>query len=119
MPHKAFPTDAHTPVDAAEADRIARAYLYPPAARARGAEVIVTEYEDCFTVLVIKKVYFDPANPIPPSLDPVDFGSGVNVIDKQTGAISQWSSLSDDRIAQMYSEHLAAGQIEFVTERPS
>lgn len=103
----AYPTNAVTPLNLAEARRIADEYLSSPAERAAGYRNLLDEYDICFTVVTAA----------PPSAG-ADYGAAVTVIDKKTGCISYWPSWSTDMVAEEYKRVLKAGEVEIQPSWP-
>ncbi|GEM32420.1 hypothetical protein NN3_34270 [Nocardia neocaledoniensis NBRC 108232] len=88
----AYPTDARTPVDQAEATRIAETRLPAPEP---GTERHVAEFDDGFIVLAVWPIA-TPAGRSRP------VGGSVHVIDKETGAVSYWPTYPYELIAPLY-----------------
>ena len=88
----AYPTDAQTPVDRAEAIRIAAEHL---PADPSGHEREIIEFDAGFTVFAIAPLHAPPQRPVP-------IGGSVYVIDKATGAVSFWPTYPSDTVAAKY-----------------
>jgi len=88
----AFATGAQTPVDRAEATRIAADHL---PADAPGADRQITEFAGGFAVFAIRPEHAPPDRPMP-------VGGSVYVIDKATGAVSAWPTYPVSLIAAQY-----------------
>ncbi|MFE3541599.1 hypothetical protein ACFXK0_01340 [Nocardia sp. NPDC059177] len=88
----AYPTDAQTPVDRAEATRIAADHL---PADAPGADRQIVEFAGGFAVFAIQPEHAPPDRPIP-------VGGSVYVIDKASGAVSAWPTYPVSLIAAQY-----------------
>jgi len=104
----AYPTEATTPVDLAEAQRIADHYLSTDDA-ARGISNLLTEFDAGFTVVAI----FPPppgVDPHTPPLPPV-IGGSVCVIDKPTGAVSYWPTYPAALVADQYTQAMQSGRL--------
>ncbi|MFD9546335.1 hypothetical protein ACFWBG_03060 [Nocardia salmonicida] len=97
----AYPTDAHTPVDRAEATRLAAEHL--PAEQS-GHDRQIVEFADGFTVFAIAPLHAPSDRPIP-------IGGSVYVIDKATGAVSFWPTYPSGVVAEYYALLLAAGKL--------
>ncbi|MGF0316863.1 hypothetical protein [Nocardia fluminea] len=97
----AYPTDAQTPVDRAEAARVAAEHL---PADLPGHERRIIEFDDGFTVFAVQPLHTPPDRPIP-------IGGSVYVIDKATGAVSFWPTYPSGVIAAHYALVVAAGQL--------
>lgn len=97
----AYPTDAQTPVDLAEATRVAADHL---PADLPGHDRQIVEFADGFTVFAVQPLHAPPDRPIP-------IGGSVYVIDKATGAISFWPTYPTGVIAAQYALLLAAGRL--------
>lgn len=104
----AYPTDAQTPVDGAEAARIAAQHLpaEPP-----GTDRHIIEFPEGFTVFAVRPLHAPPDRPIP-----VD--GSVHVIDKATGAVSYWPTYPSDVIAEQYRRLLSTGRLIVDDEWP-
>ncbi|MFC6011049.1 hypothetical protein [Nocardia lasii] len=88
----AYPTDAQTPVDLAEASRIAAEHL-PAELPGHTREII--EFTSGFTVFAVAPLHAPPDRPVP-------IGGSVYVIDKATGAVSFWPTYPSDTVAATY-----------------
>jgi hypothetical protein len=97
----AYPTDAQTPVDRAEATRVAAEHL---PADLPGHERRIVEFTDGFAVFAVQPLHAPPDRPIP-------IGGSVYVIDKTTGAVSFWPTYPSGVIAAHYALVVAAGQL--------
>ncbi|MBC7305022.1 MAG: hypothetical protein H5T78_29255 [Nocardia sp.] len=97
----AYPTDAQTPVDQAEAIRIAAEHL---PADAPGHDRQIVEFADGFAVFAVEPLHAPPDRPIP-------VGGSVYVIDKQTGAVSFWPTYPSEVVAAHYTLLHAAGRL--------
>lgn len=97
----AYPTDAQTPVNRAEATRVAAEHLPtdPP-----GHDRQIIEFADGFTVFAVQPLYAPADRPIP-------VGGSVYVIDKKTGAVSFWPTYPTGEIAARYALLLATGRL--------
>ncbi|WP_433710989.1 hypothetical protein ACQP2U_32700 [Nocardia sp. CA-084685] len=101
----AYPTEANTPVDLAEAQRLADHYL--PADD--GIINLLTEFDAGFTVVAIiaPAPGIDPHKPpLPPTI-----GGSVCVIDKPTGAISYWPTYPTAAVAEQYTQAMQSGRL--------
>lgn len=96
----AYPTGAHTPVDRAEAARIAAEHLPEDP----GTERHIVEFADGFTVFAANPRHAPPDRPLP-------IGGSVHVIDKATGAVSFWPTYPSGAIAARYALMRAAGEL--------
>lgn len=117
MVWSAFPAECVTPVTPAEAERIARHYLYSAAERDRGDLLVVEEYEVCFTVLTRPKPV-PPADPTAPPRPPANMGAAVSDIDKENGGVTFWPSLPMEVVADAYREAKLAGDVQLAAEWP-
>ncbi|MFC9474554.1 hypothetical protein ACFTS5_20430 [Nocardia sp. NPDC056952] len=97
----AYPTDAQTPVDRAEATRVAAEHL---PVDLPGHDRQIVEFADGFAVFAVEPLHAPPDRPIP-------IGGSVYVIDKVTGAVSFWPTYPPGVIAAHYALLLAAGQL--------
>ncbi|MGW5917595.1 hypothetical protein ACWFPY_01270 [Nocardia fluminea] len=97
----AYPTDAQTPVDRAEAARVAAEHL---PADLPGHERRIVEFADGFAVFAVQPLHAPPDRPIP-------IGGSVYVVDKATGAVSYWPTYPSGVIAAHYALVVAAGQL--------
>ncbi|MFB7875638.1 hypothetical protein ACFC06_10310 [Nocardia sp. NPDC056064] len=88
----AFPTGAQTPVDRAEATRIADDHL---PADAPGTERRIAEFPEGFAVFAVVPTHAPADRPVP-------VGGSVYVIDKRTGAVSAWPTYPPSLIAEQY-----------------
>lgn len=104
----AYPTDAHTPVDRAEATRVAAEHL-PADLPGHNREIV--EFADGFVVFAVQPLHAPPDRPIP-------IGGSVYVIDKATGAVSFWPTYPCGVIAAHYALLLAAGQLVIADSWP-
>ncbi|MFD5180991.1 hypothetical protein ACFWM1_34630 [Nocardia sp. NPDC058379] len=93
----AYPTDAHTPVDRAEATRLAADHLPPPQP---DTERRIVEFATGFVAFEIRPLHAPVDRPLP-------VGGSVYVIDKATGAVSFWPTYSCAAVADRYE----AGQV--------
>ncbi|WP_054814565.1 hypothetical protein [Nocardia arizonensis] len=101
----AYPTDATTPVDLAQAHRITERLLSDPDDLAAGITRVVTEFDTGFTVVAVRGAApTEPGAPAPPTV-----GGSVCVIDKATGAVSYWPTYPPALVAEQYSAMLRAG----------
>ncbi|MEU3014412.1 hypothetical protein [Nocardia asteroides] len=87
----AYPTDAHTPVDRAEAIRVAATHLPD----IPGTDRHVVEFADGFAVFAVRPQHAPPDRPLP-------VGGSVHVVDKTTGAISRWPTYPVSAIEHRY-----------------
>ncbi|MFD3703972.1 hypothetical protein ACFWUP_12540 [Nocardia sp. NPDC058658] len=104
----AYRTDALTPVDRAEATRVAAEYL--PADQP-GHDRKIVEFADGFAVFAVQPLHAPPDRPIP-------IGGSVYVIDKATGAVSFWPTYPPGVIAAHYGLLLAADRLIVADEWP-
>ncbi|WP_336081163.1 hypothetical protein [Nocardia sp. SSK8] len=100
----AFPTDAQTPVDRAEAARIAADHL---PADAPDTERRIIEFPEGFAVFAVVRTNAPPDPPVP-------VGGSVYVIDKPTGAVSAWPTYPPALIAA----HYATARLIVADDRP-
>ncbi|MFI6365930.1 hypothetical protein ACIBG0_24600 [Nocardia sp. NPDC050630] len=101
----AYPTEANTPVDLAEAQRLADHYLSTD----DGISNLLTEFDAGFTVVAIiaPAPGIDPHKPpLPPTI-----GGSVCVIDKPTGAISYWPTYPAAAVAELYTQAMQSGRL--------
>jgi hypothetical protein len=105
----AYPTEAVTPVDLTEAQRIADHYLSTEDDAERGITNLLTEFDSCFTVVAM----FPPPPGVDPHTPPLPpaIGGSVCVIDKSTGAVSYWPTYPTKVVAEQYSEILQSGRL--------
>lgn len=88
----AYRTGARTPVDRAEAARVAAHHLPEPPA---GSTWHITEFEAGFTVFAV--------DPRPGAAHrPLTLAGSVHVIDKATGAVSFWPTYPVPIITELY-----------------
>ncbi|MFE7719990.1 hypothetical protein ACFU44_13220 [Nocardia rhizosphaerihabitans] len=87
----AYPTDAQTPVDRAEATRIAADHLPP----IPDTDHHIVEFTGGFVVFAVRPLHAPPDRPLP-------VGGSVHVIDKATGAVSYWPTYPCGVIAAQY-----------------
>ncbi|WP_433201285.1 hypothetical protein ACQP1G_10040 [Nocardia sp. CA-107356] len=105
----AFPTEADTPVDLAEAQRIADHYLSTDGDADLDIRNLLTEFDAGFVVVAI----FPP----PPGVDPhapphpPAIGGSVCVIDKPTGAVSYWPTYPTALVAEQYTQAMQSGRL--------
>ncbi len=101
----AYPTEANTPVDLAEAQRIADHYLSTD----DGISNLLTEFDAGFTVVAV----FLPLPGIDPHQSPLPpvIGGSVCVIDKSTGAISYWPTYPAAVVAEQYTQAMRSGRL--------
>ncbi|MBW0270742.1 hypothetical protein ATM97_06905 [Nocardia sp. MH4] len=88
----AYPTDAQTPVDRAEATRIAADHLPPPIP---ATDRHIVEFAGGFVVYEVRPLHAPVDRPLP-------IGGSVYVIDKATGAVSYWPTYPCSAVAERY-----------------
>jgi hypothetical protein len=113
----AYPTKAATPVNLAEAQRIADTYLSAADDAEWGITKLLTEFDSCFTVVAI----FPPppgTDPHTPPLPPA-IGGSICVIDKATGAVSYWPSYPTSLVAEQYADMLRTGRLIIEPDWPT
>ncbi|MFD3591617.1 hypothetical protein ACFWU5_02730 [Nocardia sp. NPDC058640] len=88
----AYPTDAQTPVDRAEAIRVAARHL---PAELPGHDREIVEFDSGFTVFEVAPLHAPADRPVP-------IGGSVYVIDKATGAVSFWPTYPSGVVAEKY-----------------
>jgi hypothetical protein len=112
----AYATDCRFPIDRQEALRLIREYLNPSDELPEGWTRSVDEWEICFTSKVLPSA--PPMGPDGIPIRPVEPGSGVTIIDKETGHFSFWPSLATSYAVEQYMQAKSSGEIEYLSEWP-